>query len=373
MQLRRSLAERDRNLLIQEISLTRAAERIERLTRQIQVARQMTARAEQAQRDAEADYMLRHLIRDSDDGDAAPVTVEVTLQSQAEQRVVELEDELKWIRDSAETMSTELQATKDDKSNLEMELQALKVVRNELELDINDVDEEVDWKAIANIRQELVAVLTAQVKSMHAEKTKLEHAVVCCQRSADKRLLDLEKAWQVSEEENIRLRGRLYNLQQRLKIMSSKFREFEIEDLNEILTGEEKLEKRLAKAQASQTKLNARVEEIEQMLIPSRPGADAARNRQLMMENNELLRQLEEERDHTKQLIRSTSLFKKSTESALNELKNVETELRAICRTQTCCDELHETVKSLARQVVADFLERYWLVFSAPDAIRTVL
>ncbi|POM69121.1 Tubulin-tyrosine ligase family [Phytophthora palmivora] len=381
IQLRLQLAERDQKLQTQEITLTQATQRIETLTMQVQAAQEMAARAEQAQRDAEADYMLRHLVRDSEDELEAQAPHE---ELHTSHRVIELEEELTWVKDSAEVLSIELQAAKDGNSELEIKLQASKVAVNELELELqvskdaknevehqlqhelearqklemNPEDDNENWKEIANVRQELVAVLTAQVKSMKTAKQKLEHAVACCQRSADHRLRVLEKDRQLIEAENRRLRGKLTRLQQGLKSMHLKLRECEEGGLNETSAIEEELERRLTRAQLHQVLLDSRIQEVERMLASSEQAAVVAKDRQLSEENYELARKLEEERCHSKQLTRSTALFKEATESALKELKNVEIELRAINRSQHSSDELHETVESLARQVVADLLER---------------
>ncbi|CAI5738856.1 unnamed protein product [Peronospora destructor] len=79
----------------------------------------------------------------------------------------------------------------------------------ELEVTKTKADEEIErWKAMANLHQELVAILQIQVKALRSsDKDNLENAIALCQRSADKRLQTRTEAISLKlrefEEENV--------------------------------------------------------------------------------------------------------------------------------------------------------------------------
>ncbi|KAG7384622.1 hypothetical protein PHYPSEUDO_002436 [Phytophthora pseudosyringae] len=405
--LRREIADREHESL-------RAAHTIDTLTRQVQEAQEMTTRAEQAQRDAEADYTLRRFLAESDDGS----DVENVAHAEQQHKVSELEDELAWFRAIAEALSHELQEAKDARNELELQLQASKDAESELNLQLqqtidakrdlelqfqqamggkHDLDLKLEkmmgaksdlelqmqqvkdtkceqelqhqletarvktadalkdserWKSMSTVCRNLVTVLRAQVNALADDKQKLERASLCCQRSTEKRLQGLEQDRQNLELENIRLRGELARLQQDFKDMELQLRKLDEEEFKETLVAEEDLMMRLARAQAHQQELTTQIQDVEHKLAKS---ADAAAlNMELVVENKELLQQLEEERCHSKELAHSMATYKKATETALQQLKDVEIELRAMNSSHDASDEQHETVASFARLVISD-------------------
>ncbi|KAG3110694.1 hypothetical protein PI124_g10169 [Phytophthora idaei] len=365
-----AIAQLRRELAGQEHEDLQAARTIHMLTRQVEVLQMTTARAEEAQRDAEADYILRHFVGEDDAAGTDPSTIG-ELQSKlarldfAEQQslrqVGELEAELELVRDTADALSRELQDSKDAKQGLELELQKAKTSKRALEQELQQLKlgletphlqetkdvktleavEDEQWKSMASVCQNLVTTLRAQVKSLTDDKQKLEHAIACCQRSADNRLNTLEQDWQNAEAESARLRTELTRLRQDLKAMALQFRKLEEENFDETLTVE-----------AHQKEIATPTQEVEQKVAASVD--TAAHNRQLVAEKNELLQQLEEERSRSKDLARSTATFKEATETAVKELQEVEIELRAINSSRDSSDAQHETVASLARLVITD-------------------
>ncbi|UIZ29044.1 hypothetical protein KXD40_007306 [Peronospora effusa] len=364
----RKVAQLRRELQDQDADLIEAEQTIEMLIRDVQVARQVATRAEKAQREAEADQMLRHVLRDSDDEGAQSITEEQlrsklkqmkNAEQQSSRRVSELEQELAVLRDTAEMLSVELQALKNKRHEIEhnkvQPIQKLEVTKTK-------ADEGIEhWKAMVNMHQELVATLQTQVKTLRSDKDNLENAIALCQRSADKRLQALEYDRQNIEAENAQLLTESTSIRQELEVMNLKFCQFEEESVSE--TAE--LEIRLAQAQTHQEQLVSRIAKVEQKLASTTLMTEVAdRNQwkesqeQLMTEKNELLRQLEEERRQCKELKCSAVMLKKSTESALQELKNVETELRAMNGDCSYSDGQHESLVGLVKQVVAEF-KRY--------------
>ncbi|KAE8884769.1 hypothetical protein PF005_g9140 [Phytophthora fragariae] len=229
-QLRSELADRDRLLQEQDVEMDQATETMSMLIQHVQALKEVVARAEQAQRDAEADQMLRHVLREGDDDGVDSEVIEqlrVELQSsiQAQQQssrlVCELEEERVWLKETAEMLSRELQELKEAKCDLILRMQSEQEAKSK-------TDEELErLKAVASLRDEFVAVLQAQVKAMHTDKQKLEHAIACCQRSADQRFQVLEKDRQSIEAENDRLRAELSSLRRNFAAMSSKLLEIE--------------------------------------------------------------------------------------------------------------------------------------------------
>lgn len=374
-QLRRELAGRDQTLQEQDVAMIEATVTIEMLMRDVQVAREAAVRAEQAQREAEADQMLRHVLEDSEDDGADPGTTGqlwselervASAEQQSSRRVSELEQELALLRETAERLSTELRESKDDRQELELKMQREREALQQLETTKAKAAEESEhWKAVANLRQELLMILQTQVKTMCSNKENLEHAIACCQRSADKRLQVLDQDRQNIETENSRLRTELTSIQQNFKSMDLKFREIEENGFNETSEVEEALERRLVQALAHQEQLAGRITKVEQELVfatSTNSSADMAARKQqqesqnlLVVEKNELIQQLEDERRQFKELRWVTSMFKKATASALKELKEVEIELRAINSGRSSSYGQHEPVVSLAKQVVAEF------------------
>ncbi|UIZ28788.1 hypothetical protein KXD40_007315 [Peronospora effusa] len=364
----RKVAQLRRELQDQDADLIEAEQTIEMLIRDVQVARQVATRAEKAQREAEADQMLRHVLRDSDDEGAQSITEEqlrseikqmTNAEQQSSRRVSELEQELAVLRDTAEMLSVELQALKNKRHEIEhSEVQAIQ----KLEVTKTKADEDIEhWKAMANMHQELVATLQTQVKALRSDKDNLENAIALCQRSAEKRLQVLEHDQKNIEAENAQLLTESTSIRQELEVMNLKFRQFEEEGVSE--TAE--LEIRLAQAQTHQEQLVSRIAKAEQKLASTTLMTEVAdRNQwkesqeQLMTEKNELLRQLEEERRQCKELKCSAAMLTKSTESALQELKNVEAELRAMNGDCSYSDGQHESLVGLVKQVAAEF-KRY--------------
>ncbi|KAG3018635.1 hypothetical protein JG687_00006210 [Phytophthora cactorum] len=374
-----AIAQLRRELAGQEHEDLQAARTIHMLTRQVEVLQMTTARAEEAQRDAEADYILRHFVGEDDATGTDPSTIG-ELQSKlarldfAEQQslrqVGELEAELELLRGTADALSRELQDSKDAKQGLELELQKAKTSKRALEQELQQLKlgletphlqetkdvktleavEDEQWKSMASVCQNLVTTLRAQVKSLTDDKQKLEHAIACCQRSADNRLNTLEQDRQNAEAESARLRTELTRLRQDLKAMALQFRKLEEENFDETLSVEALV--RVAQTQAHQKEIATRTQEVEQKVAASVD--TAAHNRQLVAEKNELLQQLEEERSRSKDLARSTATFKEATETAVKELQEVEIELRAINSSRDSSDAQHETVASLARLVITD-------------------
>ncbi|KAK1946508.1 putative ankyrin repeat protein [Phytophthora citrophthora] len=333
----------------------KAAHSIDLLTKNLQTAQERTARAEQAQRDAEADNMFRHFVADSDDENARPPTVEelqaqvarsVYAEQQSSLRATELEEELLWIKEVAEALSCELQSSKDARNELELELQQLKDEQEaQIQLQLMSV-KDGNGKEQWIVWQNLVSALKEQVKSLANDKQKLENASVCCQKAADQCLQRLERDRQNLEEENIRLRAELTGLQQDINVMELQFRMLEEEKLSEM---EENLTLRLVQAQEHQTKLTARILEVEKKL--TRSAETAVPNEELTVEKNNLLKQLEEERCYSKELLSSNATFKEATQTALQQLKDVEMELRAIDDSH---EDLSETVANLARSIISN-------------------
>ncbi|ETI31228.1 hypothetical protein F441_21605 [Phytophthora nicotianae CJ01A1] len=366
-QLRTKLADHDHEDL-------KAAHTIDMLTRQVEKLQVATARAEEAQRDAEADYILRHFVGDDDGAGTGPSTLE-ELQSeltrvafaeqQSSRRVGELEAELAVLRDAANALSRELQDSKEAKQDLEIELQKAMSSKREFEQELGQlkhgqemslqtevqiVEEGEQWKSMASVCQKLATTLRAQVKTLTDDKQKLEHAISCCQRSVDNRLKTLEQDRQNNEAENAHLRTELARLRQDRRAMALQFRKLEEENVDDTLAVEERMQ--LTQAQARHIELATRIQVVEQKVSSS---VDmAAHSRLLVAENNELLHQLEKERYHSEELARSNATLKAATETAVKQLKEVEIELRAINSSRDPSDEQHETVASLARLVITD-------------------
>ena len=63
---RRQIHELQRELQEQDVQMLEAAQTIDMLMRDVQVAREIARRAEKAQREAEADQLLRHVLQESD-------------------------------------------------------------------------------------------------------------------------------------------------------------------------------------------------------------------------------------------------------------------------------------------------------------------
>ncbi|CAI5724410.1 unnamed protein product [Peronospora destructor] len=374
MQLRdeeqeRKVAQLRRDLQDQDDEMIEAEQTIQMLIRDVQVAREVASRAEKAQREAEADQMLRHVLRDSDDEGTQSVTEgqlrsELRQMTNAEQqsshRVSELEQELAVLRDAAEMLSVELQASKNKRH--EMELNEVQTIQ-ELEVTKTKADEEIErWKAMANLHQELVATLQIQVKALRSDKDNLENAIALCQRSADKRLQVLERDRNTIKAENAQLLTESTSIRQELEAISLKLREFEEENVGETAELEKELERRLVKAEMHQEQLASRIVKVEQKFVSTTLMTEAAdqnqrkeSEEQFITEKNELLQQLEEERRQSNELKCSAAMLKKAVESALQELKNVEIELREISGDCSYIDGQHESLVDLAKQVVAEF------------------
>ncbi|KAF4032408.1 hypothetical protein GN244_ATG15721 [Phytophthora infestans] len=362
-QLRRELADHDHED-------PKAEETIDMLTRQVEKLKVKIARAEEAQRDAEADYILRHFVGDDDGARTSPSTLEephseltrvALAEQQSSRRVGELEAELEILGDTAEALSREVQDSKEAKQQLEAELQEMKSSNRELERELQqlkrgedakavDVVEDEQWESMASVCQNLVTSLRAQVKTLAHDKKELERAIECSQRSANNRLETLEQDRQNVEVENGRLRTELARLRQDPNAVTLQFPKLEEENVDEALAEKEMIP--VTQARVHEQELAIRVQEVEQKLAASLD--TAAYNQQLVTEKNELLRQLEEERRHSRELVYSAATFKEATETALKQLKEVEIELRAINRSRDSSDEQHETVASLARLVITD-------------------
>ncbi|CAH0479420.1 unnamed protein product [Peronospora belbahrii] len=353
----------------QDVDMIEAEKIIEVLMRDVQVAREVAARAEKAQREAEADQMLRHVLRDSDDEGTHSITLaqlrsELKRVTEAEQqslrRVSELEEELTILRGTAEMLSVELQELKNARYEMERNEQE---DDQELETTKIKVDESIEhWKEVANLRQELVAALQTQVKALRTDKGKLENAIALCQQSADKRLQILEHDRQNIEVENVQLLTELSSIRKELEIMNLKVCEFEEEGVSETAELKVELERRLAYTQTHQEQLTSRIVKVEQKLVMTTSTTEIEdgnqpkeSEKQLMNEKQELLQQLEEERRQSKELKCSAAMLKQATESALKELKDVEIELRAISSDFSICGGQHESLVGLAKQVVAEF------------------
>ncbi|KAL3665829.1 hypothetical protein V7S43_009255 [Phytophthora oleae] len=337
----------------------KTAHSIDRLTRQLEAAQEMTAKAEQAQRDAEADNMFRHFVAESDDENARPQTVEelqaqvaraVYAEQQSSLRATELEEELLWIKEVAEALSCELQSSKDVRNELELELQQVKSSTAEQEaqiqlqlMSVKDGNGSEQW----SVWQNLVSALKEQVKTLANDKQKLENA----SRAADQRLQRLESDRQNLEEENIRLRVELTRLQEDINTMGLQFRTLEEEKLSETLAMEEKLTTRLGQAQEHQTELATRIIEVEKKLVSLE--VTAVRNQELTLEKNNLLKQLEEERCNSNELVCSNATFKEATETALQQLKDVEMEFRALDNGHEAREDPNETVASLVKSIIS--------------------
>ncbi|CAI5746824.1 unnamed protein product [Peronospora destructor] len=339
----RKVAQLRRDLQDQDDEMIEAEQTIQMLIRDVQVAREVASRAEKAQREAEADQMLRHVLRDSDDEGTQSVTEgqlrsELRQMTNAEQqsshRVSELEQELAVLRDAAEMLSVELQASKNKRH--EMELNEVQTIQ-ELEVTKTKADEEIErWKAMANLHQEL--------------------------RSADKRLQVLERDRNTIKAENAQLLTESTSIRQELEAISLKLREFEEENVGETAELEKELERRLVKAEMHQEQLASRIVKVEQKFVSTTLMTEAAdqnqrkeSEEQFITEKNELLQQLEEERRQSNELKCSAAMLKKAVESALQELKNVEIELREISGDCSYIDGQHESLVDLAKQVVAEF------------------
>ncbi|GMF32328.1 unnamed protein product [Phytophthora fragariaefolia] len=242
VELRSELAERDRMLQEQDADMDHATQTIGMLMQQVQALRGLAARAEQAQRDAEADQILRHVSRDSDDGGVDAEAVQqlrdelrtsLEAQQQSSRQVCQLEEERTWLKETAEMLSVELQDLNNAKVELERQMQSDQNARQQVEKEKVKADEEIcRLKMAVGLREEILTVLQSQVKTMCTDREKLENAIVCCQRSADHRLRTLEKDRQLMEAENHRLRDELSALRQELVRLDRMLRSLENDEFN---------------------------------------------------------------------------------------------------------------------------------------------
>ncbi|TDH66012.1 hypothetical protein CCR75_005856 [Bremia lactucae] len=372
--LRKELENREHELL-------KATQLIDKLTRQVEALQAVTARAESAQRDAETDYILRHFVENDNEKGAStgPSPLEelrtelarvVYDDEQKTNRIQELEAELTWVRDAADALSQEVQSTKDAKQALLEELEEKRssefIVQHECKqlnnlrqapllltstsIKTNDgaLYKNEQWQSMASVCQNLVKSLRDQVKTLTSDKQKLEHAINCCQQSADQRFKAFENDQKTIEAENAQLRAELTRLRLDLKVIGLQFQKLEEADSPETAVEEELM--RLIQAQAHQKELVVRIGKIEQKL--DRLTDTEARCQKLVVEQSDLLKQLENERCHSKELVQSTATFKETTEMAVKQLKKVEIELRVINCTANDKTEPYETIADLARMVV---------------------
>ncbi|KAI9918373.1 hypothetical protein PsorP6_011745 [Peronosclerospora sorghi] len=367
-QLRKELHDQDMEML-------EAEQTIAVLIRDVQVAREVATRAEKAQREAEADQMLRHVLRDSDDEDTDLIDIgklrsELVRANKAELqsscRVSELEQELTAFRETAEMLSVELQMSKDEKHKMKQKTQHFEKALHELEVVKTKADEDIEhWKAVAILRQELVTMLQIQAKSLRLETGNLQSAIALCQQSASNRFQALKRDRQSIEADNVRLRDELSSVQQLLKRMDNKICKVEEIDFGEAAEFEEKLIRRVAEAQAHQKQLDRRITEVEQKVMATSSTNMVSRYqrkktpKQLEAQDNECYLQLKKEHCHFTKMKFSPFMLKKATELALEELENVEVNLCEIFSNCSCCDGQHETLVLLAKQIIAEF-NRYY-------------
>lgn len=251
--LRSELADRDRLLQEQDDDMDQATQTITMLMQQVQALQQVAARAEQAQRDAEADQMLRHVLRE--DGDDDEVDAEIVRQLRAELQsavqarqqssrlVCELEEERVWLKETAEVLSSELQVLKEANRDMLVKMESEQKGFREMEMAKAKADKEINHlKAVESVREEMLTVMQAQVKTMQADNQKLKHAITCCQQSADRQFQVLEKDRQSIDEENYQLRLELSSLKEDFTHLSNKLRDIQNEELDVASDCEEGLE-----------------------------------------------------------------------------------------------------------------------------------
>ncbi|CAI5716363.1 unnamed protein product [Hyaloperonospora brassicae] len=365
---KRHVHELQRELQEQDVQMLEAAETIEMLMRDVQVAREVARRAEKAQREAEADQMLRHVLQESDGegsdavaGQATDLETEsaVDTEQRSAGRDKELEHEGRAVTEARERLSTltSSQAVQETEQPVGIHVQ-----RGAESVEQRTAGEMQQYRAMDGVRQELVAVLQAQVQALRLDKTSLDSAMVVCQRSIDKRIQVLEHDRQQIEAENCRLRAELARVLQSLNSLDVKLRALQAEDDRETATVQEKIEARLARAWAHQDQLARRVTNAEQKMALMASTAEVTGSRQLeegqsqvVDEKQTLLVQLDEERRQSEGLRRSMSILQESMESALKELRDVEIELRAINSDLACGDAQHDTLAGLAKQVISDY------------------
>ena len=90
---KRHVHELQRELQEQDVQMLEAAQTIDMLMRDVQVAREIARRAEKAQREAEADQLLRHVLQESD-GEGSDAGAEEAADRAAE-RAADRDTELK--------------------------------------------------------------------------------------------------------------------------------------------------------------------------------------------------------------------------------------------------------------------------------------
>uniref|UniRef100_M4B5W2 Uncharacterized protein n=1 Tax=Hyaloperonospora arabidopsidis (strain Emoy2) TaxID=559515 RepID=M4B5W2_HYAAE len=369
---RRKVHQLQRQLQDQDVQMLEAAQTIEMLMRDVQVARAVARQAEKAQREAEADQMLRHVLQESDGEGSDSVAVQtVRLEAesvtdselQSESRAKEVEHEEKGVTDAGERLRPVLQALKVKDQQVGSQVYSEDEMVQQLEMiKTRAADEIKRYEAMDVVRQQLVTVLQAQVQAFRSDKESMDNAIVLCQRSVDKRFQVLEQDRLKIEAENCRLRHELSSVLQYLKSVDVKLHEVEEKDGKESLKAHERLDARLAQACAYQDQLARRVTNAEQtiVLITSTTGGKqpVKGQSQATDEKKALLLKLEEERRQSAELERSTRMLQESVDSALKELREVEIELRAINSDVSSGDEPHDTLAGLAKQVISDF-KRY--------------
>ncbi|KAL8014809.1 hypothetical protein Plhal710r2_c033g0121381 [Plasmopara halstedii] len=367
-----------RKLAIHEQNELKAAQTIDMLTRQVEALQVTTARAEEAQRNAEADYILRHFVGNEDDtangsGSASKerqFELAHMAKLQALTRVSELQIEVTLIRDVAEALSRELQDVKDAKSELEDEFQKTVRLKSEVQYELQQLKDASEMSCLRepnvktvesavaddqmismpSVCQKLVTTLKAQVKTLADDKKKLNEAISCCQQAADSRFKALVKDQQKIEAENYQLRTDLTRLRQNTKDIRLEFRKLEEDSTDGSLAVEELMH--VLQTQALQKELTCRIHDIEQKVAVL---ADTeARNKSLVVERSELLKQLKAERCHSSELAHSNKILKTATETALNQLREVESELCAISSDRDSSVKQHENVATLARRVITE-------------------
>uniref|UniRef100_A0AAV1UPP6 Uncharacterized protein n=1 Tax=Peronospora matthiolae TaxID=2874970 RepID=A0AAV1UPP6_9STRA len=364
---RREVHQLQRQLQDQDVQMLEAAQTIEMLMRDVQVARTVARQAEKAQREAEADQMLRHVLQESDGEGSDSVAVQtVRLEvesvpdSEQQSRAKAVEHEERVVTDAGERLRPALQALKEKDPQVGRQVYSEDEMVQQLEMIKTRAADEIErYEAMDVVRQQLVTVLQAQVQAFRSDKESMDNAIVLCQRSVDKRFQVLEQDRLKIEAENCRLRHELSSVLQYLKAVDVKLHEVEGEDDKETLNAHERLDARLARACAHQDQLARRVTNAEQtiVLITSTTGGKqpVKGHSRATDEKKALLLQLEEERRQSAELKRLTRMLQESVDSALKELREVEIELRAINSDASSGDEPHDTLAGLAKRVISDF------------------
>jgi DNA repair exonuclease SbcCD ATPase subunit len=251
------------------------------LKRELRQSQAETAAVEQRLRDYEGDVLLSRATVDSDADDQEAIEelrVQLARAEQADaestRRLHESQADLKWMKDIAEALEVDLQQSREAQqktlqaAELEAKVHQETIRRTTAEL-AKAAEELERWKALATVRDGLLSATQAQANTLSEDKQKLGYALACCQRWADKRLQELEKAREDLDADNCHLRATSTSIQEAIQRLERELDESDQSFLEEEAMYHEELERRAATID----ELTARVAELEQQLESTAPAS----------------------------------------------------------------------------------------------------